>query len=137
MKRYLSGLVALGIAICAFAFTKESKKVINGKEVATAADPCGDANKRWFIINLECLDQNEFTDLTNAGNYRVSTQTEVNAACMGIECVCAVWACSTLNGQPMITSGSSIYTALSNYYNFGSPSGLIREKDQVWARRSN
>ena len=134
MKKYLSGLVALGIAICAFAFTKESKKVINGKEIATAADPCGDTGKKWFIINLECLDQNEFSDLTNAGNYRVSNQTEVNAACMGNECVCAIWACSTLGGQPMITSGSSIYTALWNFYQYGQSSGLIREKDQYWGR---
>lgn len=135
MKRYLTGLLALGFAIIAFAFTKESKKIVNGKEVVTAGEPCAEVNKKWFLINLECNGQGSFSDLTNAGNYTLSNATEAGESCQGTECVCAIFACATANGTPMIPQNSSIYTALSNYWNFGVSSGLLKEKDQFWGRR--
>lgn len=135
MKRYLTGLLALGFAITAFAFTKESKKMVNGKEVATAADPCAEVGKKWFLITLDCDSQTEFSQLVNAGNYTLSNQTEVNNLCMGISCVCAIYACqsSSIN-YPLIPQGSSIYTALWNFYQYGQTSGLVRLKDQYWGR---
>ena len=134
MKRYLTGLLSLGFAIIAFAFTKESKKMVNGKEVATATDPCAESGKRWFLITLDCDSQTQFSDLTNTGYYTLSSQTEVNALCLGTECVCAIYACSTTGGQVLIPQGSSIYTALWNFYQYGQTSGLIKYKDQYWGR---
>lgn len=134
MKRYLTGLLALGFAIIAFAFTKESKKIVNGKEVVMAGDPCGDVNKRWFLITLDCDSQTEFSQLVNAGNYTSSNQTEVNNLCQQTQCVCAIYACQSSTGQAMIPQSSSIYTALYNFYQFGQSSPLIKLKDQYWGR---
>lgn len=134
MKRYLTGLLAIGFAIIAFAFTKESKKMINGKEVATAADPCAESGKRWFLITLDCDSQTAFSQLVNAGNYTLSNQTEVNTLCQQWQCVCAIYACSTTGGQALIPQSSSIYTALWEFYQYGQTSPLIKYKDQYWGR---
>ena len=133
MKQYVTGLLALVFAITAFAFTKESKKVVNGK--AVAGDACSDANKVWFYINLECNSQNAVTDIRNSGNYTLA-DADIYTNCTGTECICAIYACPTAGGQyPIISQGTTIYTALTNFYNLGTTSPYLLIKDQYWGKR--
>lgn len=130
MKRYLTGLLALVFAFTAFAFTTKPKKMINGKEVASSSDPCLTQNMKWFLMKLDCADQISFSDLVGTGNYTMTTQEVVANSCDGSSCVCAIIACTASNGtSPVISSGTSIYNALWNFFQFGQTSGLIITKD--------
>lgn len=128
MKKYLTGVIALGLAICAFAFTNVTKST-----TSKHADPCGEASKRWFKIFLDCNSQVSVSDVRNQLNYGASTPTEVNTLCQGTDCVCAIWACPmTIAGQsrPNIGSGTTIYQELYDYFNFGGSYADIRLKNQ-------
>jgi hypothetical protein len=135
MKQYVTGLLALGFAISAFSFTKESKKIVNGKEVGKAFDPCAQSSKRWWIINLECDAQN-LSKIRNPGYYTLSTIQEVSELCTGTTCVCAIFACPTAaNDYPVISSGTSIYAELTNFVMYGTTSPDIITKDTYVGRK--
>lgn len=136
MRKYLSGLVALGLAIGAFAFTNAptgKEQQISGKY----ADPCTENNKKWFLISLDCNSQVSVADLRNPSNYTLSSTQEVTALCAGSECVCAIWACPVYTAgqyRPNIGSSTTIYTELYNYFNFGMTYSTILIKDQQFNR---
>jgi hypothetical protein len=134
MKKYLSGLVAIVLAVVSFAFT-----VIPSKSgpAGTNADPCSAASKKWFLISLECNEQVMVSDVRNPSNYTLSSTNEVTLLCGGSECVCAILACPVWVGvqyRPNIGQTTTIYTELYNYFNFGSNYGSILEKDQQLQR---
>lgn len=130
MKKYLSGLLGLGLAIGAFAFTNETK-MINGKKVVS--DPCAQSSKIWWIINLECNQQTSLAIIRTPENYSQALGQE--GQCSGSQCVCAIFACPTTGGgSPVISSGTTIYTALANFYNSGSTSPTIMTKDPYVGR---
>lgn len=121
MKKNKLAVIAVVIAVLCAAFHKPEK-----------TEPCGPNQKGWYIIKLDCLHQNDFFYLANAGYYEPATQSQVNDSCMGTECICAIWACKTLQGRPNLAPGSEAYNALYKWYWYSSNSGIIRRKDQVY-----
>lgn len=131
MKQYLTGILALGLAISAFAFTERKGSPYQIAE--TKGEPCGAASKQWFLISLDCNSQVQVSDVRNPLNYQLSSTQGVTVACAASTCVCAILACpQTLGGQtkPIINSSAIIYTNLYNYFNFGMTYGDIAIKDQ-------
>lgn len=137
MKRYLTGIIAVAIAFVSVAFTnvpKVSQLLASESTVAPASDPCSLANKKWFIITKTCLEQTSFSVLTNAMNYTLSTSSEVTQLCDGEECICAIFACANTANKPIISSTTTIYTDLYNFWNSGVGTNNIALKNQYWGR---
>jgi hypothetical protein len=135
MKKYLSGLLALVLAVSAFAFTTKSSSL----STSPNADPCSPASKKWFLITLDCNSQVQVGDVRNPLNYTVSNTAQVTELCQGSECVCAILACPTIIGgqtKPNITSTTSIYSNLYDYFYGGIISSAIAIKNQQNLRQA-
>jgi len=85
MNRYLTGIIAIIIAIGAFAFTKDSKEIINGKAVQT------------FYYNAALG-----SDQTDPNNYQLTSVT-CNS---GSNFVCTIKAENDGNNKPIFQPGT-------------------------------
>ena len=141
MKKYIAGFAAVVVAVIALSFTtdvkKEQSRVMSDSEKAAFVDPCTDAQKRWFVIEVPCGQQTSVEVLRNAENYvRFGdglTAPDKLEDCPGNTCLCAIFACPTDNtasAKPIITSATTIYSQLQTYFTNGLPvTGLIIEKN--------
>lgn len=132
MKNYFYLSVALILGLSCVAYIDNPPIKIPPRQ-QTASDPCQPSGMRWFLINLDCAHQIQFSDLTASGNYTQVSETETEDSCTGTSCVCAIFACPSSNGiDPVISSGTSIYSQLFNYWYYGDePQGLIKHKDDA------
>ncbi len=129
MKKFLPGIIGviLAASCSAFILKKEQKK---GLDVKT--DWCSPATKQWFMITLECAGQKPLTQIRDYRNYKISNTDSVTAYCNGYECICSILACPQHypnQDYPDISSTTSIYTELYNYYNYGLTYGDITMKN--------
>lgn len=131
MKKFLLGILSFSLAVACTAFAIKNDK---GKKT----DPCSADSKRWFKIKLDCNGQVNLSDIRNPQNYVLSSTQEVTGLCQGESCVCSILACPGNPPNqllPNISSGTTIYTELYNYFVFHDPitggvGGDVLLKDQ-------
>ena len=132
MKKYISGFVAIVIAVVALSFTTESKVEANkavGAVSGKFADPCQDSQKRWFSIPVPCNQQTlslaYLTDYTRYTLFNGTGTTQPNkiSDCPGAVCVCAIFACTFVDDlgivRPVLDAGTTVYTQLQSYVSSG------------------
>lgn len=120
MKKLLPGIIAVVLAVSCTAFVQSPNSPLNSLSDKKGTDPCADGAKQWFLINIPC-DQQDLTTLRDPYHYHLSNTQEVTELCAGSECVCAILACHSAGDPyiPNISSETSIYTKLYNWYLFG------------------
>ncbi len=134
MKKYSPGMIAVILAVTAFAFTDVPSFKSTESSKKALIDPCPESQKKWFLMQLPCDLQLEVADVRNPNNYMEATIEEVLYDCNGSECVCAIWACPVLgvSDVPNISSNTSIYEDLYRFFKYGATSINIELKDLIY-----
>ncbi len=132
MKKILPGIIGALIAVIIISCTA----FVNSPKLAALrpnTEPCGELNKKWWLINLDCNSQIQVSDIRNPANYTMSSTDSVDWKCAASTCVCAILACpgnAPYIWMPNISSTTEIYQDLYNYFNFGLTYSDIAIKDE-------